>query len=89
MFKVKYVSSDSSCSAGMLISKRRAPVCYLCGRVLWTPVSKGDFGYGRAVKTHNAKGERLGFMPMLGKDDRPRCWNSKQCLKRSQRVHND
>lgn len=66
---VKYLPTDPSSCAGPLIPQRRAPKCYVCGRVLWQ----------RIPFSFNGKGERLGYVPALGKGDKPRCWNKQLC----------
>ncbi len=75
----RYVSTDPSSPAGPLIPKRRAPVCLDCGRALWTAISS----YYK-TPSHNAKGERLGYVPMHRgrKKAEARCFNSKACAKR-------
>ncbi len=84
---MKYLPTDPRCLAGVLIPKRRAPKCSICDAVLWRPISKR---YG--VPMHNAKGERLGYVPThravfywQGYSDRKvRCWNGKACAKRAE-----
>ncbi len=80
MFHVRYEASVPTCKYGQLIPKRRAPLCFNCGRILWTPYR---------LATHNARGERLGFVPRLANDNQPRCWNGKQCRKRVAIAYGD
>ena len=84
---MRYLHTDPTSAAGRLIPKRRAPKCHNCGRVLWTatPVTI-------AFSIHNAKGERLGYVPLhryafsvLFRLDSPLlCWNGKACDKRKE-----
>lgn len=85
---MKYLRTDPSCAAGVLIPKRRAPKCVICGAVLWRSISKS---YG--VPMRNAKNERLGYVPthrMMGAITKThihiggkRCWNGQACENRS------
>jgi len=72
----RYVSTDPTSLSGPLIPKRRAPVCVDCGRALWKAI--GSYAY---APTHNAKGERLGYVPLHRGETKAdaRCFNSKAC----------
>ncbi len=77
----RYVSTDPRSAAGPLIPKRRAPTCVDCGRALWKAIASC---YYYESPSHNAKGERLGYVPLhrgRTKAD-AKCFNSKACAKR-------
>lgn len=76
---MRYLPTDPGSPAGRLIPKRRAPKCVDCGRALWKAI--GLYAY---APTHNAKGERLGYVPMHRghKKSTARCFNNKACAKR-------
>lgn len=80
--------NDPYCAAGRLIPKRRAPKCSICGRVLWKAIHKDV----HRAPTHNAKGERLGYVTyhryikmIVSRQTKAtaRCWNGKACEKRA------
>lgn len=70
---------DPICPAGILIPRRRAPRCCNCGRILWTAVYP-DYEW----PSHNAQGQRLGYVPTHHGRGRQRCcWNRGLCEKRA------
>ena len=80
----RYLPTDPVSHAGVLIPKRRAPKCVLCGRVLWVKARPCAFD-----PVYNRKRERLGYVPTCGGTHKKSwCWNGQLCAKRAKAKEN-